>query len=236
MRLESYLVAEMLKGLDSQAAKLRSHTATIARALSAQDHPMALEAARALESALGKFVVTTGLLEQHIVAQDGLGALGEALDELVLRARAHVVQEALGQLRAALVSADEQGRSRDWYVGRFTCFADIATFVEKRIAEVHGYWRPYRHDQPQLVGMTEVDRELVYHAMLRTGQRALQLLDHEADLVCFLESGVSATDLPAIQQACRAFASTLGLRIEIEPGCMSHRRRAAALSGAAEGQ
>lgn len=63
MRLESYLVAEMLKGLDSQAAKLRSHTATIAKALSAQDHPMALEAARALETALCKFVATTNLLE-----------------------------------------------------------------------------------------------------------------------------------------------------------------------------
>jgi hypothetical protein len=236
MRLESYLVAEMLKGLDSQAAKLRSHTATIAKALSAQDHPMALEAARALETALGKFVATTGLLEQHIVAQDGLGALGEALDELILRARARVVQEAIGQLRAALVPVDGQGRSGDWYIGRFRCFADVATFVEERIAQVHGYWRPYRHDQPRLAGMTEADRELVYNAMLRTGQSALRLLDQEADLVCFLEAGARATDLPAIQQACRAIASMLGFRIEVEPGCSLRRPRAAPLSGAAEGQ
>jgi hypothetical protein len=235
MRLESYLVAEMLKGLDSQAAKLRSYTATIAKAITVQDHETAREAARALELALGKVLATTDVLEHQIVSQDGLGALGEAVDELVLRARVRVVQDALGQLRAALVPPDEE-RRRDWYSGRFTGFADVETFVQQRIVQVHGYWRPYRHDQPRLPGMTEADRELVYNAMLRAGQSALRLLDQDADFVCFLENGSNAADLPAVQQACRTIASMLGLQIAVEPGRIFRRPRVAARSGALEGQ
>src|ERR1700753_661791 len=104
MRLESYLVVEMLQRLEQQRGALRRHAVDIATALSKDEYPTALDSSAEVHRVLDKFVATMDVIEDHIVAHDGLGALGESCGELTLRARVLVLGAQFDLLRDALRS------------------------------------------------------------------------------------------------------------------------------------
>src|SRR5947209_1039746 len=102
MTIESYLVAEMLQRLEQQLTMVRPNAIEIAAAISRDQYPAALTASAELHRALDAFVATTEILEDHIVARDGLGPLGDAIGELALRGRGLVIVAQLDLLQTAL--------------------------------------------------------------------------------------------------------------------------------------
>src|SRR5262245_44554443 len=104
MRMDSIVVAELLQRWEQQGAGLRPNAVEITAALNKDmrgGFPVALEASAELHKALDAFVATSEMLEEHVVTHDGMGNLGESLDELALRARAMVVIAQLDRLGAA---------------------------------------------------------------------------------------------------------------------------------------
>jgi hypothetical protein len=216
MRLESYLVAEMLQRLEQQGGALRGHTVEIATALGKDDYPAALASSVELQRVLDKFVSTMEVLQDHIVAHDGMGALGEAFGELTLRARALVLLAQLGLLRDALRSPAAQARARGWFVASCPGIDELTAFVRERLTTIHAIWMPYRGGQPQPRGMSDADRANIYRTVVRVAQRALCELPDEPPLARFLEHGIEAADLPEVQLSCRQIVLVLSL--EIDPG------------------
>lgn len=238
MRVESYLVAEMLQRLEQQLTVLRPQTVQLTTALGRDQYSAALEASDELHRALDAIVATTEILRDHIVQRDDLGKLGEALGELVLRARSYVIVTQCDLLQAGLSEPKMQARTRGWFTGRFQdqSVADVRAHVRERITQVHGIWKPYRHDQPPLPGMTDAERMTVYRTMIRVAQRALAELFGESDLAWFLEHGAAATDVPEIHVACKQIVTVLNLQIDVEltRPVLRRPRRAVPPSGAME--
>lgn len=218
MRVESYLVAEMLQRLEQQLTTLRPLAVEIPSALGRDQFSAALEASDELHRALDAIVATTEILRDHIVQRDDLGKLGEALGELVLRARSFVIVTQFDLLQAGLTDATMQARTRGWFIGRFQDqgIVDVRARVQERITQIHGIWKPYRQDQPPLPGMTDAERMSVYRTMVRVAQRALGELFSEPDLAWFLEHGAAATDLPEVHVACKQIVTVLNVQIDVE--------------------
>jgi hypothetical protein len=197
---------------------------------------MALEASAELHRMLDSFVAATELLQDHVVAKDGLGELGESLDELVLRARASVLVAQIGRLRGPFREPAVQARTRGWFVGQCRDIDDLDTFIQERVAKVHSLWTPYRQDGPQPAGMTESDRGSLYRTAARVAQRALCALRPEPELSRFIDCGVEATDLFEINVACKQIDAVLRLQIDGE-SCrhpLRKPRRIVATNGAYE--
>lgn len=225
MRIESYLVAEMLQRLEQQSVMLRPHTIEIATALKRDEYLAAREASAELTRVLDAFVTTTTMLQDHVVAHDGLGELGESLGELTLRACGVVLVAQLDLLREALDEPDAGARARGWFTGPLPGIAEIVAYVRQRLTEVHAIWRPYRADQPQLPGMTDTDRATVYRTMIRVAQRTLGELRDEPAFAHFLDHGMSATDLSEVYLACRRIDLVLGLQVDSEAGRVTGRKQ-----------
>jgi hypothetical protein len=225
MRTESYVVAELLQRLEQQGGAIRPHVVEVATALSQDQYPEALEASTALTRMLDMFVATSELLQDHIVAHDGMGDLGESLGELALRARGLVIVAQLDLIRDALREPAAQARVRDWFVGRTQCIDDVSAFVHERLISIHAIWLPYRQDKPQPRGMTDHDRMSLYRTAVRVAQRALRELRDEPELARFLDRGVAATDLPEVHLACKQITTVLGLQIDVNPGHQQPRSR-----------
>lgn len=225
MGIESYLVAEMLQRLETQAGLLRSHVAEIATSLSKDEYWQARDASAELHRTLDAFVNTTRILQDHVITSDGMGKIGESLGELALRARAMVVVDQLAVLSDALNDTAARERAQRWFVGRCHGVADLVAFVHERIAQIHATWTPYRQDQPLRPGMTEQDRSSLCRTAIRVAQRALCELRDELELACFLDSGAAATDLPEIHQACTRIDIVLGLQLDCEAGRMTSRKQ-----------
>jgi hypothetical protein len=236
MRVESYLVSEMLQRLELQLANLRPHTVQFATAIGKHEYVSALEASAELHRVLDAIVATTEILRDHIVQRDELGKLGEALGELALRARGYVIVTQLDLMQIGLTEPSTLARTRAWFAGRFQGIADVRAFVRERIGQIHAIWKPYRKDQPPLPGMTETERATIYHTMIRVAQRALCELCDEPDLARFLDSGVAANDMPDIHVGCKQILTVLNLQIDVEPTRPLPRRprRAGAAHGATE--
>jgi hypothetical protein len=211
MRSESFVVAEMLQRMEQQNQLLRPSAVEVATALSKDEYPTALEAAADLHRVLGTFVATTEALQEHVVARDGMGDLGESLDELALRARTLVLRAQLELLCEELREPGAHARAVGWFAGRFKGIADVDTYIRERLDRIHGLWLPYRHDQPQPDGMTDPERASLYRTMVRVAQRQLQALCDEPDLAEFLAGGLAATDLVEVHLACRQIVTVLGL-------------------------
>jgi hypothetical protein len=236
MRLESYLVAEMLQRLEQQGGVLRRHAFEIATALGKDEYPAALESSAEVHRVLDKFVSTMEMIADHIVAHDAMGALGEAFGELTLRARALVLVAQLGLLRDALRSPAAQARVRGWFVDPYPGIDELTAFVRERLTTIHAIWMPYREGQPQPPGMTDADRASIYRTVVRVAQRALCELPEEPALARFLERGIEATDLPEVQLSCRQIVTVLGVQIDLGPGRQLVRkpRRLAVMNSVAE--
>lgn len=236
MRFESYVVAEMLQRMEQHAVALRPHAVVIAAALSKDEYPAALTASAELHRVLDALVATAEALEDHVVAHDGMGKLGEALDELALRARSFVLLAQLDILSTALDEPTAQSRTREWFSERFPAITDLVAFVRGRVTQIHAIWKPYRQDQQVLPGMTEAERKIIYRTMIRVAQRSLRELRCEPELARFLDSGVAATDLPEIHLACKQIVNVLNLQIDIESSRPRphNPRRVVATNGAPE--
>jgi hypothetical protein len=232
MRTDSFVVAEMLQRMEQQSQLLRPRAVDIATALNKDAYPTALEATEELHHALNTFVSTSQVLQGHVVAHDGMGALGESLGELALRARGLVVRAQLDVLCEELRDPAAQARARGWFAGRLRSIADVDAFLRDRLDHLQGLWLPYRQDKPQQPGMTDADRSTLYRTMVRVAQRALQALRDEPDLARFLDGGLLATDLIQIHLACRQLVTVLGLRLDVEPASSLLRRsRRIAING-----
>ena len=218
MTLESYLVAEMLQRLEQQGTVLRRQALDIATALSKDEYPAALDVSAEVHRVLDKFVSTMEAIQDHIVAHDGLGQLGEAFGELTLRARALVFKTQLGVLRDALRSPAAQARVRGWFVESCPGIDPLTAFAYQRLTTIHAIWMPYREGQPQPPGMTDADRANIYRTVVRVAQRALCELPDEPELSRFLAHGMAANDLPEIQLACRQIVSVTGRPIDLDLG------------------
>lgn len=218
MRVESYVMAEMLQRLEQQNAVLRPNAVEIVATLnreSTEDYPAVREASAELTRALDAFVVTQETLAGHVVAHDGMGQLGEAFGELVLRARGMVVVSQLERLREALAEPTVNLRTRGWFIGRCRDIAEVSAFVRERLAKIHATWTPYRPGEPQTAGMTDEDRITLYRMMVRVAQRALRELWREPELARLLEQGLGATDLPEVHIACQQIVTVL--RLDTKP-------------------
>jgi hypothetical protein len=224
MRIESYLLAEMLQRMEQQTAVIRPYAVTIVTTLSREAYPAALEALAELHRALDAFVATTKLLQEHVVAHDGLGKMGESLGELTLRARAMVLRAQLDLVREALGEPAAHARAQAWFVGRVLGIGELVTFVLDRLTEIHAIWTPYRQNQRQPPGMMEADRENLYRTAIRVAQRALCELRDEPEVARFLDGGSMATDLPEVHLACKRIDTVLGLQFEVEPGRQASRK------------
>jgi hypothetical protein len=231
MRSESFIVSEMLQRMEQQNQLLRPAAVEVAAALCKDEYPTALEAAADLHRVLGSFVATTEALQEHVIARDGMGDLGESLDELALRARTLVLRAQLELLREELRETGAHARARDWFVGRFQGIADVDAYIRERLDRIHALWLPYRRDQPQQDGMTDPERASLYRTMVRVAQRQLQALCDDPDLAEFLASGLAATDLVEIHLACRQIVTVLGLPSNGPHvrGSLRRRRRGAAI-------
>ena len=231
MRVESYVMAEMLQRLEQQNAILRPNAVEIVATLnreSSGEYPAVREATAELTRALDEFVATKETLAGHVVAHDGMGELGEALGELMLRARSMVVVAQVDRLREALAAPAAGARARSWFVGRCADVAEVAAFVRERVAKIHATWTPCRPGQPQTAGMTDDERAALYRMMVRVAQRALRELWHEPELARLLEHGLVATDLPEVHIACQQIVTVLGLeakprRVRLVNGAMERR-------------
>lgn len=238
MTLESYLVTEMLQRLEQQGAVLRRHALDIATALSKDEYPAALDVSAEVHRVLDRFVSTTEAIQEHVVAHDGLGQLGEAFGELMLRARALVFKTQLGVLRDGLGTADAQARVQEWFVESCPGIDALTAFAHERLTAIHAIWMPYREGQPQPRGMTDADRANIYRTVVRVAQRALCELPDEPQLSRFLAYGVAANDMPEIQLACRQIVSVTGAALDHGPGPGRQRvrkpRRAQVANGTPE--
>lgn len=218
MTLESYLVAEMLQRLEQQGTVLRRHALDIATALSKDEYPAALDVSAEVHRVLDKFVSTMEAIQDHIVAHDGLGQLGEAFGELTLRARALVFKTQLGVFRDALRSPAAQARVRGWFVESCPGIDALTAFAHERLTTIHAIWMPYREGQRQPPGMTDTDRANIYRTVVRVAQRALCELPDEPELSRFVAHGMTANDLPEVQLACRQIVSVTGRPIDLDRG------------------
>lgn len=216
MGIESYLVAEMLQHLQKQGAMLRPHAAEIAMSLSKDEFPEARDASAELFRTLDAFVSTTRILREHIVAQDGMGELGESIGELVLRARGMVLIDQLAVLCDALKDPAVREQTQRWFVGRCAGINDLVAFVHRRVEEIHATWTPYRPDRPARPGMTEPDRSSLYRTAVRVAQRAMSGLRDEPELARFLDEAAAATDLPEVHLPCERIDSVLDLELDGE--------------------
>lgn len=225
MSLEAYFVAEMLQRLEQQGAVIRPQAVMIATALSNDRYPVALVASAELHRALDAFVTTTERLQDHVVAHDGMGDLGESVGELALRARALVIKVQLDVLCRVLAEPRAQARAGAWFGGELPGIDALRTFVSDRLTKIHAVWLPYRVGQPAVPGMIDTERTAAYRMMVRVAQRALCALQSEPDLARFLASGMDAQDLPEVHIACKQIHTVLGLEIDVEAGRPSPRKR-----------
>lgn len=217
MRMDSFVVAELLQRWEQQGAALRPNSVAITAALNRDARggfPVALEASGELHRALDAFVATSEILEDHVVAHDGMGELGESQDELALRARAMVVVAQLDRLTAAFGDPTIEMRGRGWFFGKIQGITELVALVRNRLTQIHASWLQYRPSQPRFPGMTDADRAMLYCAMLRIALRALCELWDDPDLARFLECGLAATDLAELNLSCKQIVSVLGLPIK----------------------
>lgn len=226
MRVESYLIAEMLQCLEQQTLMVRPNAVDLAAALSKEDYLLALDATAALERVLEVLVTTGEGLRAHIVARDRMGEICESPGELALRASTLVIVTQLDILREELRDPVVQPRVRNWFRGRFQGqgIVEVGAFVDERLRQIHGRWLPYRRDQPLLIGMTDGDRAELYRTMIRVAQGALHALIDEPDLAQFLDGGLAATDLVQVHLACRQICSVLHQPVEVDPSRTRWRR------------
>jgi hypothetical protein len=236
MRLESYLVVELLQRLEQQGGALRRHAVEITTALGRDEYPAAFESSAEVHRVLDKFLSTTKVLTGHIIAHDGMGALGDAFSELTLRARALVMVTEFGLLRDALRSPAARAHTCDWFVAPYSGIDELTAFVRERLTSIHAIWKPYREGQPQPPGMSDTDRASIYRTVVRVAQRALCELPEEPVLARFLERGIEATDLTEVQLSCRQIVAVLSLELPPGPGRQLLRkpRRLAVMTDAAE--
>jgi hypothetical protein len=236
MRLESYLVVELLQRLEQQGGALRRHAVEIAAALGKDEYPAAFESSAEVHRVLDTFLSTTKVLKGHIIANDGMGALGEAFSELTLRARALVLVTEFGLIRDALRSPDAQTRTRGWFVEPYPGIDELTALFRERLTAIHAIWTPYREGQPQPRGVTDADRANLYRTVVRVAQRALCELPEEPALARFLERGIEATDVAEVQLSCRQIVTVLSLELTPGPGRQLLRkpRRQPVMSDAAE--
>lgn len=243
MKFESYVVSEMLQRMEQQHALLRPLAAEVAAALSKDDYQVALEASAELHRVMDPFVATVEVLQDHVVAHDGMGELGEgSLGELALRVRGLVLLAQVDVLDQELPEPLVQARARGWFVGQFEGqgVTAVTAWVRQRLTAIHAMWTPYRHGQPQLAGMTDADRANLCRMMVRVAERALQALPADPGLSRFLERGLAATDLVQVHLACRQIVAMLGQSPAPEPArhLLRKWRRVAPsnVNGAAEGR
>lgn len=218
MQLESYVVAEMLQRLEQQGAALRRHAVEVATAVGKDEYAAALDVSGEVHRVLDKFVSTMEVIQEHVVAHDGLGQLGEAFGELTLRARALVFKTQLGVLRDGLRTPAAQARVQGWFVESCRGIDALTAFAHERLTTIHAIWMPYREGQPQPPGMTDADRANIYRTVVRVAQRALCELPDEPELSRFLAHGMAANDLPEIQLACRQIVSMTGRPLDLGHG------------------
>jgi hypothetical protein len=218
MGIDSYVVAEMLQRLEQQNAALRPYVAEVAAAVNRDQYSAALEASGELHRLLDMFVATTEVLQDHVVASDGLGELGESIAELTLRARGMVLVGQLALIKDALREPAARARTCGWFGGRFHGIDEMTAFIQERLTNIHEIWMPYRQDRLQPAGMTEAERVSVYRTVVRVAQRALCELRNEPEVARLLESGIAATDVPEIHVACKRIATVLSVQIDIQVG------------------
>jgi hypothetical protein len=217
MSVEAFLVAEMLQRMEQQIPVIRPQAVEIATALSKDEYLAARKASAALHRALDSFVTTTQLLQDHIVANDGLGELGASLGELVLRGRGLVLVANLDVLCNVFRDPAVQARAHGWFAGQVGGIADVRARVSDRLSKIHAIWTPHRPDQAALPGMTETERTTLYRMMVRVAQRELRNVRHEPEVARLLSHGMAATDLPEVHLACNQIDAVLTMQIDIEP-------------------
>lgn len=232
MRYDPLAIMEMLQRLERQGTMFRPCVAELAAAGSRGDFGTALEQSGTLHSVLESIVATRALLRDQVVHADGLGDPDGSLDELMIRARGVVVTMQVSRLRDALRDPAAKACCRDWLRGRFRGPEDVAAYLSDEVRRIHGLWRPYRGDQPQLPGVAELDRVVMYNTTLRIAQRAVRELGQVPEVVHFLRGGVAAVDLPDVHSACAHIATALSVDLGPSLSAPLHRTKRAT-SGAA---
>ena len=236
MRFDPRNVVELLLRLEQQGMAFRPLTAEVAAALNKGDFQLALEISGRLHSVLESIVATKALIREHVMEADGLGEPGESLGELAIRARTMVILMELGRLRDALRDEPSRARITGWFAGRFQGIDDVVAFFRDGLDRINRIWRPYRQDQPLLSGMSCADRVTMYLTTIRIAQRALRELGDEPDLAQIFERGVTASDSPEVQIACKRIVTVLGIQVDVEPDRrLPLRRRPAAIASSTAG-
>jgi hypothetical protein len=218
MRLESFVITEMLQHLEQQGAALVPRFDEIAEAIDRGECATALAASAALHRALDALVATTATLQVHVVANDGLGELGESLGELAVRASGLVLVSQLGRLREALRDAAAQARARRWLAGGYQDIEQIIASVREKVMGVHALWLPHRPSRAQSAGIADPDRVSMYRTAVRMAQRALRELRRDPDLARLVDGGLSARDLSEIHMSCIQIDTALRVQIDVELG------------------
>jgi hypothetical protein len=207
----------MLLRMEQLGGVLRPRFEQIALAVHGNEYTVALATSAELAPVLDQFTTTTATLQVHVVANDGMGE-PESLGELVLRARALVVNAQFGRLRDAFREPAVQDRSRRWFIGCCKDIADMTAHVQDKLTNIHAIWLPYRKETPQPAGMTEPDRASLHRIAVRVAQRAVSELPSEPEIARFLEGGLVAADLTEIYTACMQMRTVFGVKIDAELG------------------
>lgn len=216
MRLDAFLVAEMLQRMEHNGALLRPHAAEIAASISREQYEAARKASALLQRALEAFVATTELLRKYVVSRDGLGEAGDSV-ELALRARVLVFSELIPVLCEALAEPALRKRVSGWLAGSLRSVEELASFVTRRLVSVRAIWMPYRPGEPQPPGMTDGDRASLHRTTIRVALRALSALRTDPDFARLLDEGLAATDLPVIHGACTQIIAVLDPPTDLGP-------------------
>jgi len=213
MKFESYIMAELLHRLEQRGVGLQSRALGIATALSRDQFADALDATKQLVVMLETVVLTHATLRGHIRG-DGMGELGDSLEEVGLRARGLVIDTQLARLEVAFRDGLVRARTLPWFVGAVESIDDLTALVRARLQGIHALWSAYRKDHPQPRAMSTTDREAMCRIMARVAQRALQDLGSEPELAHFLRHALAASGLPEIQMASRQLADALSVPVD----------------------
>src|SRR3954454_358248 len=100
MKFESYIMTELLHRLEQRGVGLHSRALGIATALTRDQFADALDATKQLAVMLETVVLAHATLRGH-VTNDGMGELGDSLEEVGLRVRGVVIGAQLARLDVA---------------------------------------------------------------------------------------------------------------------------------------
>ena len=216
MRFESYMITELLQHLEQRGPVLHSQLIDAVGAIERDQYAEALDAVAKLQSMLQVIISTRSVLREQIIG-DGIGEVGDSLEEIGLRARGVVILAQLDRLRDAFRDPMVRGRTAAWFLGEIQTIDDLAALVHERLRKIHAIWMPYRRGYPQSRGLSHGDQVAMFRIKMRMAQRALHDLGDEPEVAHFLRHAVAASGIPEVHLAAKQLVDALAVPLD-EPG------------------